>query len=130
MTLGALDSTELDLHRKLAPDPLTVEDVLSGDGVRNLRAKLALMDGNATADDWFSIWLARTSNTLALATASWDGVFFCGSVVSAWWQAADHAAFRKLFIGSGPMREPLQRTPIGLIRHDLPAFIGLMHLEI
>lgn len=124
MTLGACDDAELAIHALLGSGPLSVEDVLSGDGVARLRA------ATTNADAWFGAWLARVSANLVLASASWDGVFFCGSVVSAWWRSADLAAFHRALIGNGKMRDRLARTPVGLIQHDLPAFVGLSHLEI
>lgn len=134
MTLGAVDAAELTVQVLFGAGALTVEDVLSGDGVAHLRTLLAQGDErNAAAADagaWFGAWLARVSTNLALASASWDGVFFCGSVVSAWWRTADLAEFHNQFIGNGKMRDQLRRTPVGLIEHDWPAFVGLSNQDI
>jgi glucokinase len=131
MTLGAVDDAELAIHAQIGAGPLTIEDVLSGDGIVKLRALLQKQGDDATqADAWFGMWLARACANLVLASASWDGVLLCGSVASAWWRSADFEAFQNAFAGTSAMRDRLRRTPIGLIQHDWPAFVGLSNLEI
>ncbi len=133
------------LRRLDSGDAGTVEDYLSGRGVRELAAKQAA-PGHSSAHlpisidadspeaidvrKAFATMLARTAANLVLATSAWDGVYLCGSVATAWFQVGDHEAFRRCFNGTGPMADRLAATPIALITHDLPAFIGLARIDV
>lgn len=149
MDLAIRDGDERALVSALGYASPTFEDIMSGDGVRRLRA--ALSDGEAgstmaNADEkidfaatdpiskdalhYFSRFLARATSNLVLASTAWDGVYLCGSVATAWSRSADYAGFRRDFAGAGKMRHQLAKTPIGLIRHELPAFVGLAHVDL
>jgi len=151
MYLGACDARELALLSTLGHNIPTVEDILSGDGVRRLwAALLGSKTGSISSESptdyefnfaspdptvhetlqFFSTFLARAASNLVLAAATWDGVYLCGSVAIAWSQSADYVAFRRAFVGTGKMCDRLAQTPIGLIRHELPAFVGLTNVDV
>lgn len=131
MSLGAMDSSELELFRQLSSKAMTVEDLLSGDGVRKLASHLGGTDANPFSSGSSQILtrvLARVSANLTLASAAWGGLYFCGSVATAWWSMADHSEFRHHFCGTSKMHDKLEKTPVGLIKIDNPAFVGLANL--
>lgn len=125
----------------------TVEDFLSGEGL--VRAYLGNLKGAAepnagpqmkAADvfalagrdpaatqviDAFSAALARVASDLVLATGSWGGAFFCGSVARAWAEKADLERFREFFVGQGKMADRLRLVPTQLLRVREPALMGL-----
>ena len=148
MLLGAGNLADLELLERLGPSPITVESVLSGAGVQRLARAMStdreqdpeggrspdLIDLSsddllATATSrMFSRFLGETVANLVLASAAWNGVYLCGSVASAWAKSADLEKFNADFVGATPMRHMLTATPIGLITHELPSFVGLAHL--
>ena len=149
MDLAIRDGDERALVSALGYDSPTFEDIVSGNSVRRLWSavsdcKAGITMGNAddkfdfaTTDPiskevlrYFSAFLARATSNLVLASTAWDGVYLCGSVATAWSKSADYAEFRRAFTGSGRMRHRLAQTPIGLIRHELPAFVGLAHVDL
>ena len=143
--LGAQTTDELELFARIDPNGLSVEQILSGSGVRSLyQAVVQKSDGPATREfDFgssepaavvtkrhFTEILGRTTANLTLATAAWDGIYLCGSVALAWADVADWTAFRAAFVGTGKMRQKLESTPVGVIRQALPAFVGMAQLGI
>lgn len=151
MVMGASDGQELELFERLSGDGLSVEEVLSGDGVRRLASALNAGPGDAALQAGRDVGgpntcegdalsgevcavvtklFARVCANLTLASGAWGGVYVCGSVAQAWWQRADHAEFRRLYNGRTKMREKLADTPISLITIDHPAFVGLAHMEL
>ncbi len=146
MQLGFADTREQSLFANLGLSEPTIEDVLSGAGVRRLRDGMIAagatpapcgevfdaVNTDAATNELravFGGFLARTAANLALASAAWDGVFLCGSVALAWSQQADRASFRRAFSGSSKMQERLAKTPVGFIRHAYPALVGLANLR-
>lgn len=125
----------------------TIEDVLSGAGLARLHATLARRHGVAVptasdasvfaraADDpiatmsvqLFARLLGRVCGDLVLATASWDGVFLCGSVAKAWAATGDAAAFRAAFERKGAMGARMAAVPAHVIVTSDPALRGLTH---
>lgn len=123
----------------------SVEDLLSGRGIRRLHKELsgtveedhsvpedaAIFRGagidtvSAEALDIFTRVLARVSGDLVLATASWGGVFFCGSVARAWSDVADIGAFRATFESKGAMTARMGNVGTSLILLPEPALYGL-----
>lgn len=133
MELGAINSGELELFRQLSDQVVTVENILSGDGVRQLARLSGAANGKQQGPGSSEITtpiLARVSANLALASTAWGGVYFCGSVATAWWREANHSDFRRHFCGSSKMRDRLEKTPVGLIKTAHPAFLGLANLVI
>ena len=151
MQLAIRGNSELALLASLNLEEATVEDVLSGGGVRRLwyamtsgdrnkyvagahcEAAFDLANTDTTTNEvrgQFSAFLARTAANLVLASAAWDGVLLCGSVALAWAQQADRDEFRRLFVGASKMHERLAKTPVGFIRHHCPAFVGLANVRI
>ena len=130
----------------------TVEDILSGAGVgRHYAAHLAgqqdvAEESERTADAVFAAvaedaiaaqavqmltrLLGRVAGDLVLATAAWDGVFLCGSVVHAWLEVADVRAFRVAFEDKGPMRSRMARVPTSVITAPEPALLGLSYADV
>ncbi len=125
----------------------SIEDVLSGSGVVRLHAAVARARGtpevkladtslfasarsNPTAAatvDLVSRLLGRVCGDLVLATASWDGVFLCGSVAKAWSENTDGRIFRDAFEHKGPMSARMARVPAHVIVSSDPALRGLTH---
>ncbi len=73
----------------------------------------------------FTSVLARVAGDLVLATGSWGGCYFCGSVVQGWAAHADEALFREAFAAKGKMSERMNRIPTQLILVPHPALYGL-----
>ncbi len=133
MVLGATNSEELELFQKFSGADLTVEDVLSGPGVRQLDDALGNAETDHVSSSAFGLMtpiLARVSANLTLSSAAWGGVYFCGSVATAWWQLADLTEFRRLFCGNSKMTSRLEAVPLGLIQVEQPAFVGLAQMDI
>ena len=142
MTLGPLTVGGVEL----APDGASVESVLSGRGVVELYGRVATLQRKrveamtdaaqvfarsnddaiaARTVELLTLVLGRVAGDLALATAAWGGVYFCGSVATAWAPLADAVAFRAEFIRKGPMRARLQQVPTVVIRRAHVALFGL-----
>ena len=138
MTLG-----RIEIVRSLPADA-SVETILSGDGLARLHQHLspghhaarpeaasrifAEAAGDAEAARTaalFTAILARIAGDLALATCAWGGVYFSGSVATAWSKVADVAKFRAEFTRKGPMRARMQRVPTAVIRRENAALFGL-----
>lgn len=124
----------------------SVEDVLSGAGLARLHTAMARQQGAdeppadasvfASADRdpvasatvaLMTSLLGRVCGDLALATASWDGVFLCGSVAKAWADVADAAMFRAAFERKGAMSTRMAAVPTHVIVTSDPALLGLTH---
>ena len=147
MTLGPLTAGGVEL----APDRASVESVLSGRGVVELYGRAAAsqrkrVEAIAEAAEVFAragrdaiaartvelltLVLGRVAGDLALATAAWGGVYFCGSVATAWAPLADAQAFRAEFIRKGPMRARLEQVPTVVIRREQVALFGLAMMPV
>lgn len=151
MRLVMQTADELALIAGLGLADPTVEDVLSGHGIQQLwkacvRSATARESEKATTDGvfefgnddpasrattrHFSRFLARAASDLVLASAAWDGLYLCGSVANAWSEHADFNEFLRIFRGQSKMRDRLGQTPVAMIRHDTPAFVGLANVAI
>ncbi len=128
----------------------SIEDVLSGAGVARLHAAVSRQRGaaaptpaagslftcansdpsTAATVDIISRLLGRVCGDLVLATASWDGVFLCGSVAKAWAQVGDATLFRSAFDNKGAMSVRMARVPAHVIVSDDPALLGLTHAAV
>jgi len=147
MTLGRLAADWVEL----LPDDATVESVLSGRGIAALYVRLATAAAQTAEplDDAEAVFAragrdpiaARTvecitttlgwvAGNLALASAAWGGVYFCGSVAAAWATLADAGAFRAEFVRNGPMSNRLRQVPTAVIRRDNVALFGLAMLPV
>lgn len=134
MTLGAVGDEEA---RRL-PSGGTVEELLSGDGLSTLYARLAgkpmppaeviaLAAEQQLAYRTVEIAtavLGRVAGDLALATGA-ESVLLTGSVALGLAKVADPAAFRAAFEAKGPMRARMQRTPTALVTRDNVSLFGL-----
>jgi glucokinase len=141
MTLGAVDAVAL-------PADTSVETVLSGNGLAKLYERLtggrhiaaqkasdvlAMASRDAAAArtvELFTDILGRVAGDLTLATAAWGGVYFCGSVATAWAAIADPDRLRAAFIRKGPMRPRMLKVPTSVIRRDNVALFGLAMLPL
>ena len=124
----------------------SVEDLLSGRGIRRLQKELRGTPGakphsvpedptifgepgidavSAEALEIFTRILARISGDLVLATSAWGGVFFCGSVARAWSEVADIESFRATFESKGAMTARMRNVGTSLILLSEPALYGL-----
>ena len=124
----------------------SVEKVLSGPGLSNLRSAIAHDTSVLAPHDVFSLAkedphcaaalrffteiAGETLGNLVLAVAAWDGVFLCGSVAHGFAEVAGLTLFRKAFEGSGPMSGWKKRIPIALIIKDDAALAGLAALPV
>jgi glucokinase len=147
MTLGPLTVGGVEL----ADDGASVESVLSGPGVVELYGRVAAAQRKradtvtdaaqvfARANDeliaartveLLTLVLARVAGDLALATAAWGGVYFCGSVATAWVPLADTTAFRAEFIRKGLMQTRLENVPTVVILREQVALYGLATIPI
>lgn len=138
MTLGPVEGTAL-------PAGASVEDALSGDGLARLYERLAGGRFQQAADVFaeaardaaaadavalFTDILARIAGDLALATCAWGGVYFSGSVATAWAGIADIERFRAVFTRKGPMHARMLKVPTAVIRRDNAALYGLAMMPI
>lgn len=145
MSFAAREQDEIGLLDRFA----TVEDMMCGAGVVRLYRALRDMDGSctgdvpetaqdildhATSDDIASKTLAvitralgRVAGDYVLATASWGGVHFCGSVARHWRRVANMDMFREAFIDKGSMRKRMEHVPCAVITMNDPTLIGLSH---
>ena len=151
MALGAHNEAELNLFDGSRDRTRTVEEALSGDGLPWLYAKVDSQAGVSarlleTSYDIISqcdedpianetvrimtIVLGRIAGNLALSSAAWGGVYFCGSVAREWAAVSDAQLFRKHFEDKGKMSTELHITPTALITNDYPAFVGLTHAAV
>jgi glucokinase len=137
-------------HMALAAEPAaavpvdaSVETVLSGVGLTRLYDRLAKHqsghvddaagvlarvrdDANAAqAVAIFTDILARIAGDLALATCAWGGVYFSGSVATAWAEIVNAPRFRAEFARKGLMRERMTQVPTAIIQHQNAALFGL-----
>lgn len=74
--------------------------------------------------------LGRISGDLALASAAWGGVFFCGGVATGWKSGAGATLLRESFENKGAMRERMEQIFTGVITRDDVSLYGLSHLAI
>jgi glucokinase len=146
MALGAIDAEQLAVIEGIP----TVEDLLSGRGVKALYTRVARLHGAEPRADWtgadvfrnarqdtvaaetvhqFTLLLGRIAGDLALATGAWGGVYLCGSVIDGWAEAADISLFREQFERKGAMSDRMPGVYTGIILPDDAPLIGLMHFE-
>ncbi|HWJ17542.1 MAG TPA: ROK family protein, partial [Geobacterales bacterium] len=133
-----------DHEASLRPRFKSVEDVLSGRGLVNLHRALgndeAALDAAeicrrapfdpkcAATISSFTQIAGDVLGNLALAFASWDGVFLFGSVAKGFAHVADHARFREAFEAKGVMVEWMKRVPVALVEKQDAALFGLAAL--
>lgn len=146
MSLGARDALELQVLEDPRGRTRTVEEALSGEGLKRLYRASARRAGGATpaietaADIFaragdepvagaalrqFTVLLGRVAGDLVLAATAWGGVYLCGSVARAWMEVADIGLFRQDFEDREKMAAELAETPSALITRDEPALLGL-----
>lgn len=144
MSLGATTPDELALWRALEPPPMSVEDVLSGDGIVALHRHFARPGGLAAnphseeilaavatdpaarrTAETFTALLGRVAGDLVLAAAAWGGVCLFGGVVHGWHRQADLAAFRRHFTAKGRMTARMASVPVHVVRNQAAPLIGL-----
>ena len=151
LTLGAISDEENLLFQRIAPDGLSVEDILSGSGFLNLFNHIARMEGHeipslsaleifeksdelGTAKKAVNIFtriLGRFAGDLVLATGCWGGVYLVGGVLRGWQKQPlldqSKSVFRDCFEKKGQM-EPLMRSVYsGLVTERDIALKGLSH---
>lgn len=127
----------------LAPDRHSLEDVLSGAGLRRLANEIAddadayrsSADVTARPDEpaaskaleRFGWLLGHAARDLVLAHGAWAGVYLVGSVVDGWMGTGSPQPFAIGFAtpAEGPMAAHLARVPIFHIHRPDAALIGL-----
>jgi glucokinase len=146
MALGAIDAEQLAVIEGIP----TVEDLLSGRGVKALYALVARRHEVELRAEWtgadvfrnagqdamaadtvrhFSLLLGRIAGDLVLATGAWGGVYLCGSVIDGWAEAADIGLFREQFERKGAMSNRMPGVYSGIIIPDDAPLIGLTHFD-
>jgi glucokinase len=134
----------------LVPPGATVEDVLSGAGVAALYASIAKRAGVpapsgldaaavlagagdpvATRDTIavLSSIIGRVTGDLVLATGAWGGVYFVGSVATAWARSANIENFRMAFETKGKMHDRMRLVPSFVITRRNAALFGLAMMD-
>lgn len=102
--------------------------------VENKISGLALPPGQPFASSQFASefgeLLGWTCGNLVLATGAWGGVYFCGTVASAWIQAGNLSSFTAAFQNKGRMSERMARVPVSEILLPHPALIGLSAVKL
>jgi glucokinase len=132
------------------PRGVTVEDVLSGSGVAALYASIAALRGvpaaaaldatailagagdlEATRETMAALSriIGRVAGDLVLATGAWGGVYFVGSVATAWARSADMGIFRTAFENKGKMQDRMRRVPSRVVTRKDIALFGLAMLD-
>lgn len=130
---------------------VSVERLLSGPGLANLRHALGVLEGRegearldpaavtargldrscplcAEALDMFCALLGTVAGNLALGTGARGGVYLAGGIVPRLGEAFFRSAFRERFEAKGRFRDYLREVPTALILQDQPAFLGLAGL--
>lgn len=147
MSFAAATELEAQLSKSLS----SIEDLLSGQGVVDAYRALktpggesqpgefastadvfAAIDSSQTAGQVFEAFnslLARVSGDLVLATGSWGGCYFCGSVINGWAKHADAETFRRVFADKGKMASRMKQVPTRIIRAEQPALLGLSYAD-
>jgi glucokinase len=146
MALGAIDAEQLAVIEGIP----TVEDLLSGRGVKALYTRVAKGHGAEPHTEWtgadvfrnarqdrvaaetvrhFTLLLGRIAGDLVLAAGAWGGVYLCGSVIDGWAEAADIGLFREQFERKGAMSDRMPGVYSGIVIPDDAPLIGLMHLD-
>ncbi|KUO67320.1 MAG: hypothetical protein APF80_04055 [Alphaproteobacteria bacterium BRH_c36] len=125
----------------------SMEDLLSGNGVVRAYRAVRQVGRNGTVPQlssaaevfaasnsdeaaartlaMFSRVLARVAGDLVLATGSWGGCYFCGSVVQGWAAHVDDMQFREAFAVKGKMSERMSSVPTRLVSLPFPALYGI-----
>ncbi|MEW5962562.1 MAG: ROK family protein [Pseudomonadota bacterium] len=134
MTLGTVGVEEAQLLAQGG----TVEDLLSGNGLSTLYARLTgeplpAAEVIARAAEYELAYraveiattvLGRVAGDLALATGA-ESVFLTGSVALGLAQVAEPAGFRAAFEAKGPMRARMQGIPTSVVTRDHVSLLGL-----
>lgn len=149
VTLAAGDDREAAalawLRRKF--DHVSAERVLSGDGLENLYAALAALDGvdlphresviisaqaldggcprSAAALDMFCAFLGSLAGDLALVFGARGGVFVTGGIAPAILPALRRSPFRARFEHKGRFRDWLAPIPTAVVTRPNAAFVGI-----
>ncbi len=152
VTLPAADEREEAVLRILRGrfDHVSAERVLSGQGLVNLYAALADLEGVAAGDltpaeineqgtvgvdpiaretlDLFCAMLGTVAGDLTLTLGALGGCFIAGGIVPKLRDFFAGSRFRVRFEDKGRFREYLAPIPAWLVVHPTPAFLGLAHL--
>lgn len=131
-------------------DHVSVERLVSGMGLTNLRDALALLHGedppglvpaeitdaaqsggdplSVEAVDLFCALLGGAAGNVALTLGARGGVYIAGGIVPKLGEMFFRSRFRERFTAKGRMSAFLEPIPTYLITHPLPAFLGLAAL--
>ena len=130
---------------------VSVERVLSGDGLELLYRTLARLDERsvpardaaeitaAALDgscahargtlDLFCDMLGSVAGDLALTFGARGGIYIAGGIVPRFTEFLKASGFRKRFEAKGRFESYVAAIPIWVVRHPEPAFLGLMNLR-
>ena len=144
MVFGALNAQELRLLESLSEPPWTVENLLSGPGIR----RLYVAAGGELPEDGadgqvpqvfgdiqdeaarklaglVSDWLGRVTGDLVLTHGAWGGAYLVGGVVEGWASLADPARFRRAFQAKDKMSDRMANVFTGIVKEPRIALKGL-----
>ncbi|HJO96576.1 MAG: glucokinase [Rhodospirillales bacterium] len=150
VTMAAFDEREAAVLANLRRtyDHVSAERVISGPGLVNLYRSLCALDGRqadhaATPDavsrladdgtcpaatealEMFCAMLGTVASDLALSLGALGGVYIAGGIVPKLGPAFAASGFRRRFEDKGRFAAYLAATPVFVITHPLPAFVGL-----
>jgi glucokinase len=152
VTMAPADEREADILASLRRryGHVSAERVLSGDGLVNLFATLAELEGwdpasptaaeitrralagadprCAAALDAFCAMLGTVAGNLALTLGALGGVYIAGGVVPRFADYLAASKFRARFESKGRFRDYLAKIPTRVVSHSDPAFLGLAAL--
>ena len=126
---------------------VSVERVLSGQGLENLYGAISAVDGKRVAErkapeimqaaaadtcavsraavDMFCAMLGEAAGNLALSFGAAGGVYLAGGIPKHLRKYLPQSQFRARFDAKGRMSPYVAQIPVYLILHDDPAFLGL-----
>jgi len=134
-------------HLQLRFGHVSIERILSGDGLENLYQALAAVDGVAAAErdaaaitaaaldgscgvsnaalEMFCSFLGAVAGNLALTFSARGGVFIAGGIVPRFADRLSRSSFRKQFESKGRFESYLRTIPTRIIVRPDASFIGL-----
>lgn len=150
-TAAATTEREFAVIRRIQRHYTHVSDerCLSGQGLVNLHRALAEIEGVAVPDleppaitrrakrgdplareavAMFCAMLGSTAGDLALTFGALGGIYIAGGIVPKLGPLFDTSVFCRHFVAKGRYRDYLSPIPIYVIKHPLPALIGLAAL--
>jgi len=149
VTMAAADAREAAVIRVLRErfGHVSAERLVSGQGLVNLHAAVAVLDGHepepleaadvtaraaegrspacAEAARLFCGFLATAASNLALTLGARGGIYIAGGIVPKMGELFDRELFRRRFEDKGRFSDYMAEIPAWIVTHPVPAFLGL-----